>query len=87
MISPPPVVYSAKVMFGLAGVCYLQGTCAGSDEIQGKHGEKEEEGALAHTLYGSLMGNQSRQGDSGAGGGRWPCQNNTGHILVAALDS
>merc|ERR550532_1907021 len=64
----------------------LQGTCAGSDEIQGKHGE-EEEGALAHTLNGSLMGNQSRQGDSGAGDGRWPCQNNTGRSPVAALDS
>ena len=86
MISPPPGVYSAKVMFGLAGFCYLQGTCAGSDEIQGKHGE-EEEGALDHTLNGSLMGNQSRQGDSGAGGGRWPCQNNTGRSPVAALDS
>merc|ERR1719507_843909 len=33
------------------------------------------------------MGNQSRQGDNGAGGGRWPCQNNTGRSPVAALDS
>ena len=79
-------VYSAKVIFGLAGFCYLQGTSAGSGEIQGMHGEEEGD-ALARTLNGSLMGNQSRQRDSGAGGGRLPCQNNTGRSPVAALDS
>ena len=53
MISLPPGVYSAKVVFGFAGFCYLQqGTCEGSDEIQGKHGE-EGLGDLAHTLNGS----------------------------------
>ena len=86
MISLPPGVYSAKVIFGLAGFRYLQGTCAGSGEIQGKDGE-EEEGGLAHTPDGSLKGNQPRQGDSGAGDGKLPSQNNTGRSPVAALDS
>ena len=86
MISLPPGVYSANAIFGLAGFRYLQGTCAGSDEIQGKDGEEEGDG-LAHTPDGSLMGNQPRQEDSGAGGGRLPPQNNTGHSPVAALGS